>query len=176
MINKIIGEINKSLENECFISALALSLILPDICGKAEFPDENETKRYIYWYNRHIGIAEKPSEPYGDDMPYSSGELIYNLRCELLHQGSPDLDASKIKAERCKVDEFKIIIDNNTFADSGMSMVAYGFGMKIVKRGLNVNLHHLCNIICMMAKTYYENNIDKFNFLKYAIVDERSKK
>ena len=43
--NKIIlariDEIEKSLENECYIAALALALTLPDICGKAEYPSEN---------------------------------------------------------------------------------------------------------------------------------------
>ena len=37
MINKIIEEIDKSLESEAYLSALSLVLILPDICGKAEY-------------------------------------------------------------------------------------------------------------------------------------------
>jgi len=47
MINNIISEIKKSIDNECFIAALALALTLPDICGKAEYPNEGNTKRYI---------------------------------------------------------------------------------------------------------------------------------
>ena len=171
MIDKIIDEIHKSIENECFIAALALTLTLPDICGKAEFPEEGDTKRYIDWYNEHIGDDEKPSDPYGSDMPYLSGEIIYNLRNALLHQGSPSIDAYKIKTERCKVDKFEIVIDPESLSNT--SMVAYGTGLKIVGRELSVNLYHLCNIICRAATDYYNRNKEKFNFFKYDIVDKR---
>ena len=173
MIDKIIDEIHKSIENECFIAALALTLTLPDICGKAEFPEEGDTKRYIDWYNEHIGNDEKPSDPYGSDMPYLSGEIIYNLRNALLHQGSPSIDVPKIKTERCKVDKFEIIIDKKSCADSNTSMVAYGAGLRIVKRELTVNFYYLCNIICRAAADYYKCNEEKFDFFKYDIVDKR---
>ena len=51
MIDRILGEIKKSIDNECFIAALALALTLPDICGKAEYPDDSIAGRYIRWYN-----------------------------------------------------------------------------------------------------------------------------
>ena len=48
MINKIIEEIDKSLEIEAYLSALSLVLILPDICGKAEYDSNKKNKeRYI---------------------------------------------------------------------------------------------------------------------------------
>ena len=88
MIDRIVSEIKTCLENDCYIAALALALTLPDVCGKAEYPNEGNTKRYIKWYNEYVGKYEKPSDPYGSDMPYSSGEVIYNLRNSLLHQGT----------------------------------------------------------------------------------------
>ena len=57
MINKIIEEIDKSLEIEAYLSALSLVLILPDICGKAEYDSNKKNKeRYINWFDEYIGI------------------------------------------------------------------------------------------------------------------------
>ena len=48
MLLEIIKEIEKALDNEMFLSALALTLTLPDICGKAEYPElGNKPERYI---------------------------------------------------------------------------------------------------------------------------------
>ena len=47
MINKIIEEIDKSLESEAYLSALSLVLILPDICGKAEYNSNIKKKNAI---------------------------------------------------------------------------------------------------------------------------------
>ena len=54
MIDKLIEEINKALENELYFSALSLALTLPDICGKAEYPDKGSTSRYQLWYDEYI--------------------------------------------------------------------------------------------------------------------------
>ena len=60
---------------------LELALTLPDICGKAEYPTDGVTKRYIKWTNEYISAYEKWNDsPYGIDMPYLSGEVLYNLR------------------------------------------------------------------------------------------------
>lgn len=48
MINKIIEEIDKSLEIEAYLSALSLVLILPDICGKAEYDSNKKKQRTLY--------------------------------------------------------------------------------------------------------------------------------
>lgn len=59
MINKLVEDINKALDNEAYFSALSLALTLPDICGKAEFPETKSGRRYIDWYDEHIGKYEK---------------------------------------------------------------------------------------------------------------------
>ena len=52
MLLRLIDDMNKALDNDCFLSALSLALTLPDICGKAKYPDEKSTKkRYIDWYD-----------------------------------------------------------------------------------------------------------------------------
>ncbi|HVI40256.1 MAG TPA: hypothetical protein VM577_06320, partial [Anaerovoracaceae bacterium] len=94
MILKLIDDMNKALDAECYFSALALALTFPDICGKAEYPQNGPTKRYKDWYDEHIGkyeqcLSEQNQEP---PMPYLSGEVVYSLRNSLLHQGTPNID------------------------------------------------------------------------------------
>ncbi len=171
MIYRICDEIKKCIDNECFIAALSLALTLPDICGKAEFPDKGNTTRYITWYNDFIGKNIRPNSPYGDDMPYLSGEMLYNLRNSVLHQGELNVNSNKIKEERCKVGEFVITIAD--CFDLGTSYVAYGAGFSITQRALEVNLIQLCSMLCRAAKEYYSDNVGKFDFIKYKLVDQR---
>lgn len=172
MIERIIKEINLSLENECYLSALGMALTLPDICGKAEYPNEKSTtKRYIEWFNTYVGSYEKFSGPYGDDMPYLSGEVLYNLRNSFLHQGTPNLCAGKIKNERCQIDDFILVIDDYT--KSGHSHVAYDDKMNVSYKQLQVNLCNLCVRLSHVAEDYYKSNKNKFNFFRYTLKDNR---
>lgn len=103
MIEQIVKEINICLENECFLSALGMALTLPDICGKAAYPTDNTTKRYIKWTNKYISAHEKDDSPYRDDMPYLSGEVLYNLRNSFFHQGKPILIPPRSKIPAVKL-------------------------------------------------------------------------
>lgn len=94
MILRIIDEIEKALNHDLYFAALNLALTLPDICGKAEYPSLRSTReRYIQWYDKIVGVTEKPPKCTEDEpeMPYLSGEVVYSLRCSLLHEGNPNL-------------------------------------------------------------------------------------
>ena len=174
MLNRIIDEVKKCIENECFIAALALALTIPDICGKAEYPDMRKSKRYINWYTSYIGKYEKPVDKYGADVPYSSGELIYKLRCSMLHQGSPGISPDDVKdfeEEQCKVDEFVLTISSKY--DTGFSRVTYDKDFAVKERMLEVNIICLCNRICAASMKYYLENKEKFNFFNYQLNDIR---
>lgn len=43
LIEQIIKEINTCLKNGCYIVALTIALTLPDICGKVEYPKDNNS-------------------------------------------------------------------------------------------------------------------------------------
>lgn len=59
MMLQLINDVKRALDAECYYSALSLVLTFPDICGKAEYPKErSSTKRYIDWYDEHIGEYE----------------------------------------------------------------------------------------------------------------------
>lgn len=55
----IIDQIESALECDLLLPALSLSLTLPDTCGKAEFPNLRGKKRYIKWFDDHIGKYEQ---------------------------------------------------------------------------------------------------------------------
>lgn len=115
---------NKALDNDCFFSALSLALTLPDICGKAKYPTDGNKKRYIAWYDEYVGAYEQcPGEE--GEMPYLSGEVVYQLRCSFLHQGNPNIDKGKINEECCKIDKFVLLTEKkkefNILSDSASS-------------------------------------------------------
>lgn len=58
---QLIDDVNKALDAESYYSALTLALTLPDICGKAEYPQEKSTaKRYKDWYDEQASLRTMP--------------------------------------------------------------------------------------------------------------------
>lgn len=181
MVNRIIKDIESSLKNECFLAALALALTLPDICGKAEYPNEGNGKRYIKWFDEYIGKYEKPPEIFddtnktkalNDDMPYMSGEIVYSLRNCFLHQGTPSIDTGKIREPRCQVTHFTLIIACAT--NGGSSSIPNNCFMNSERRTLEINIINLCCKLCLTAKSYFEDNKEKFDFFQYDLQDRRN--
>lgn len=167
----LIDDVNKALDAECNYSALALLLTFPDICGKAEYPNERSTKkRYIDWYDEHIGKYEQcpREECQNKPLPYLSGEVVYSLRNSLLHQGTPNIDINKIENENNKIDYFELVIESKKpFDIYGDAAGIYNGRIKTYR----VNVRRLCLIICATARGYYESNKDKFDFFNYSIID-----
>ena len=85
MINKLIDDMDNALKANCYLSALSIALILPDICGKAAYPKKLVGKRYIKWFDENIGAYEQ--DTHKNSLPHLNGELVYNLRnCFLLKE------------------------------------------------------------------------------------------
>lgn len=97
MINELIKEINQSLDNGCVMAGLSLALTLPDICGKAIYPELKPSDRYIKWFDEYIGQYEHDEEHIRVGMPYLSGEIVYSLRNSILHQGNPNIDGKSLE-------------------------------------------------------------------------------
>ncbi len=180
MIERIIKEIESSLICENYLSALALALTLPDICGKAEFPTERNGVRYKNWYDEYVGKYERPPDIYSndvppqiinDDMPYMSGEIVYSLRNCFLHQGTPSIDKDSIHEPRCQVTHFTLTIASAT--NGGSSSVSRNCFMSEDRRTLEINIVNLCCKLCLVAKSYYNENKEKFNFFQYDLQDRR---
>ena len=61
MVDRLLEDLEKSLDNDCYFAALSLALALPDICGRAEYPElsSSSKKRYIQWYDEIYWAVRK---------------------------------------------------------------------------------------------------------------------
>lgn len=155
MIEKLIKEIEICLKNELYMSALTISLILPDICGKAEYPQENKNNvRYKNWLENYVKFDKK----------VLSVKDLYKLRNNILHQGTP---TTKNKEN---IEEFELIISPLESARMTMWSTYSIHNEKSVKKIVSVNLLYICKMICEAAINYHKTNKEKFNFINYNIV------
>lgn len=169
----IFSDIHCALEHDCLFAALALALTLPDICGKAEYPDEKGKNRYVQWYNEYIGKYYQEAsrdERNNDNFPYLDGEAVYSLRCSYLHQGTPNINREQLKTNACMVDKFTLITDRydqnvplifsscKSTENSGASYRSY-----------SIFIRFLCDLLCRTVENYYLQNQDKFTFFNYNI-------
>lgn len=162
MINQIIKEIKTCLKNECYIAALTTALTLPDICGKVEYPNDNTTSRYKKWYSKWIGKYEKCPKN-NDNMPYPTSDLIYDLRCSLLHEGNPNVNLDKND-----LISFKLFTTGSDMSGTIVIIHKDGDG-KPIGREIQIGIENLCFKLYSMAKEFYNENKDKFKF-NYTIV------
>ena len=51
-------------------------------------------------------------ESHNTSLPYLSGEVVYSLRNSLLHQGTPNIEADRIKDKNNKIDLFELVIES----------------------------------------------------------------
>ena len=163
MIYRISDEINKCLDNECFISALMTALTLPDICGAIEYPNDGTAARYKKWYREFIGQYETHGED--DNMPYASADVIYDLRCSLLHSGNPS-----VNLKQRDLTKFDLWITKDITSGGGASYGEWFDGKK--ERTLEIGIKNICFKLCALAKYYYDHNKEKFKF-NYTIKDMR---
>lgn len=173
MILRIIDEIEKALSHDLYFAALNLALTLPDICGKAEYPNLRTGERYKKWYDENVGVTEKPPKCTEDEpeMPYLSGEVVYSLRCSLLHEGNPNLQ--KNGKHPTPIDRFSLVIQSEQpfriYGGEGSSVLTSSDGTEV--RSYRVNVRRLCMVLCLCAKGYYKENKDKFDFYNYELID-----
>lgn len=125
ILEQILFEIQNCLNSELYLAALAVSLTIPDICGKAEYPRKGNRDRYTQWYDYFVKAKYRSIETsYSADMPYLSGEVVYSLRCSFLHAGNPNIEKENIKNTRCAIDKFELRLGKKLLGDT--SCVCYG--------------------------------------------------
>lgn len=166
VINELVKQINKSLENDCYMTALTTALILPDACGKAAYSDiKSSRERYIKWYDEYIGKYEKNPDS-SEEMPYLSGNVVWELRCSLLHECNPN-----VSKEKNDIDCFELLWQGTKSCSFSMSssMVQTSADGEVLSKEISINILRICKIICDVAKEYYRNNKELFNFFNYKI-------
>jgi hypothetical protein len=92
-MNHLIEAVKKSLANENYISALYLSLTLPDICARIDSVNNKTSKQqYIDWFNTYL--SETYKHKIGSEKTehvFLTGDDLYALRCAILHEGQLDI-------------------------------------------------------------------------------------
>lgn len=175
MLDRIISDVDKALDAEAYLSALALMMTIPDICAKAEYGGKSRNKeRYVKWFDEHIGQYNRPPcEEHEIQTPYISGEGAYQLRCSVLHEGNTDIDKSEIDEERNKIDSFTLAVEKkkpfDIYVDS--SEVTSDSNGVVEHRAYKVNIRQLWLQIRETAMHFYEKHKDKFDFLNYKIIN-----
>ena len=146
-MKKILKEIEKALKEEMYYSALALTLTLPDICGRAEYGKKSNRERYEKWMENYvIQDFENPDEL--SQFKSFTPKNCWELRNSILHSGN-------------KKTKFKqlYLTNGNLF-----SITLYKKDSKYNLK-LTIGVKYFCSKICKAAETYYNENKEKFNFL-----------
>ena len=84
--------VRRAVADSNWYAALALSLALPDICGRLERPAEGSKARYVSWCNTYL--TPKYTHMIGpsrEEHVFLHGEDCYALRCAVLHEGVDDI-------------------------------------------------------------------------------------
>lgn len=171
MVNRIIKEIRTALDHECYIVALMGALTLPDVCGKSAYPDAKVGERYTKWCDTYVYPQIPHTDENGKDLDCGitgiSGKIIYSLRCQLLHQGSADIDG-----EKCEVEDFELLIQPKDEFD----MYVDNFGaiwsnddFEHRERHMSLHIRNICRDLCNAAERYYNEHKTDFGFIKYKI-------
>ena len=83
-----------SLTSKNWYSVLFISLTLPDICGKVDYPEAGSKQRTISWFKKYIEPSYTVTS-HNSDKVFLSGTDFYALRCALLHEGQDDISTQR---------------------------------------------------------------------------------
>lgn len=170
MLIRIIEDVKKCLDAKAYFAALTLALTIPDICGRAEFPNYKKKKRYINWYDRYNRFEPVPGR---ENIPHMSGNIVYDLRCQMLHIGNPGIE------DKTRINRFIIEYETNNEFIGGNSISARinTTNNEVIYCTYRFNLNSFCKSMCAVAEWYYSENKVKFDFYDYELVnrDEQEK-
>ena len=88
-MERLINEINRSLDDKNYLAAFTLSLIIPCICSQVEGEGEEAKEMYVSWCNNYFPYSD--GEPSKDGIAYLSGEVIWDLKEQLFSKGNTEL-------------------------------------------------------------------------------------
>lgn len=90
----LIQQVRIAIDNRLYFLALYVILTLPDILGALVSKDGIKSKkRYVWWFNEYV--YDQVSSTDGDSL--FTGEVCYQLRCSLIHEGTMNLNNLKEK-------------------------------------------------------------------------------
>ena len=148
MLN-VIKEIKFNLSNKAYQSALVLSLTLPSICAKVEYGNDSRTD-YKNWCDNHI-----PKDKFLFGMPgfegnELTGEVIYQLRCAVLHSGNTIIP----KEYGLVIDSFSLWVNEKDAPNFGYEYSRKTLDGKTIY-GTKIDLIYLVETLCDCAEQFY---------------------
>lgn len=158
-------EIEKALQYGMYFSALLIALTLPDICGKAEYPelkDKPDGQAYKKWFDEYITKENN----FGDEENTLcfNGYMCYKARCQMVHGEIQSLEripngknSKLIKEKGYKNIKFKF--SKNT-SSKVMNVSQAGSKTLIVK----LSIEDICRQIQRTAEICYRKFEDKSLF------------
>lgn len=181
LVSDFISSGKTALDNKNYWSALAIALMLPSICSRIEYENNeqyfsmrpngakkwHDKKAYTDWCKTYFDKPNMLQEMLEDDIP----DTLYNLRCDIVHAGVANINCGgkpiyfsigESVPGYVKFDDKKII-NIETFCNSVFDIVS----MWILKFGANSH-----------RKTYVFNMNERDDKLLYStLCDEaRTKK
>ena len=92
-----IAEIRTALKKQLFNCALTMTLTLPDICGKVEYPQDNSGDRFTKWFDVYAipyFTVEAKVLPGENKINYTwlSSKECWKIRNAVLHAGNYKLE------------------------------------------------------------------------------------
>ena len=148
-MNNIILETESALRMGLYNIALQSTLAIPDICAALNSENgETNGKKYIAWFNENVPQL-------CDD--YLDGEVVYILRCSLLHQG-------KFTHPKQKYD--RIIFQPPNKNGNNFHKITVKMSNENV---LLLNLTKFCDDILLSAKIWSFRNQDSENYKNNSI-------
>lgn len=170
-LESIVESIEYAIQNKCYLPALALTLVLPDICAKYDYPHiyskkesynnhEGQGAAYAKWYDENI--AQYNMEP-DTKTGLIDGYACWKLRCEFLHEAYIDLD--KIMSNEKTQIMFKLIADKNSnfeYMLGGVSSITrFETDEQIEVIHMQIDVSNFCGQILEVLKHSYLND-EKF--------------
>ncbi len=176
---KIVADSKAALENHAPLSALALALTLPDICGQTEYDGLGTGDRYKKWFGEY---AKEYFPDWNESMPYMQfqevqnmqqsdlsvgwpvfdAEACYKLRCELLHSGSENI----AKCGKTALDDFELFTRDESGLDEIM-VSAWVSNNGPTGRKMRICVDDLCRCLWKGALTCYDGSSRKPEYLKH---------
>ncbi|XHE14071.1 hypothetical protein PCC82_04800 [Agrobacterium deltaense] len=147
-MDRFISAARAAVEDKNWYGALALSLTLPDICGRLEDPRKSTKSRYVGWWEKYCQ-HEYTSYlgPNKEKHVFLSGDDAYALRCAYLHEGGADITEQKAR----KVLQDFILLE---------PIEGCSIHLNQINSVLQLQVDQFCSDICNGAQAWLQDHKD----------------
>lgn len=148
--NDLLDELEKCINNKTYYAALALSLIIPDVCSQVLCGlDKGNGKLYRQWFDDYVGKKEDMMyQAKMSDQHKITGDIMYGLRNSVFHCGLPTTN---------KKQNYIFYFEMNESSTLYRSYTEMTGEIKVT-----INVPYVCKLLYKAGKDFYINNEDKF--------------